>query len=46
LSDFLGKNTQKHHLDARTPLQQGFVDSGHFGPPTNPFHEGGVDYGL
>ena len=39
-SDFLGKNTKKHHPDARTPLQQGVVDSGHFRPPTNPFHEG------
>ena len=37
---------QKHRPDARTPLQQGVVDSGHFGPPANPVHEGYVDYGF
>ena len=42
----VGEYGQKHHPDARTPLQQGVVDSGHFGPPTDPFHEGLVDFRI
>ena len=27
-------------MSSTDPLHEGVVDSGHFGPPTNPFHKG------